>query len=139
MPNKRCSLPICVRSLGFYSQHILALHSPPQCQLWYVVYSTIRCMVYSVSEYSVVYSTSHCLHSDLVCIVCTWPQSAVYISPSTFPHPPPLSCHRYDIFSGAVHVKLHYDALNIFHTGGSVVGVGVDMLVLNIISSRCTR
>ena len=51
-------------------------------------------------------------------------------SPSTFPHPAPLSWRRYDIFSGAVHIKLHYDALNIFHTGGSVEGVGVEIVVL---------
>ena len=42
-----------------------------------------------------------------------------------FPHPPPLLRLRHDIFSGAVHRNLPYGALNIFHAGGSVVGVGV--------------
>ena len=46
------------------------------------------------------------------------------------PCPPPLSRHRYDIFSGAVHIKLPYEALTIFHTAGSVVGVGVEIMVL---------
>ena len=47
-----------------------------------------------------------------------------------FHPPPPLSRHRYDIFSGAVHIKLPYEALTIFHTAGSVVGVGVEIMVL---------
>ena len=33
---------------------------------------------------------------------------------------------RYDIFSAAVHVDRPYGALDIFNTGGSVVGVGVE-------------
>ena len=47
---------------------------------------------------------------------------------TSFPHPPPLSRPRYDIFSGAVRIKRLCGALNIFHTGGSVVGVGVVIL-----------
>ena len=47
-----------------------------------------------------------------------------------FPRPPPLSWPRYDIFSGAVHINRPYGDLNIFHTGGSVVGVGLEFLVL---------
>ena len=46
-------------------------------------------------------------------------------------HPPQLSRPRYDIFSWAVHIVRPYGALNIFHTGGSVVGVGVAMVVLS--------
>ena len=48
------------------------------------------------------------------------------------PHPPPLSRPRHDIFSGAVFIDRPYGALNIFHTGGSVVGVGVPILVPSI-------
>ena len=42
----------------------------------------------------------------------------------------PVSWPRYDIFSGAVHRKRLHGALTIFHTGGSVVRVGVAILVL---------
>ena len=38
--------------------------------------------------------------------------------------PTPTITARYDILSGAVHTKLPYETLNIYHTGGSVVGVG---------------
>ena len=51
----------------------------------------------------------------------------------TNPHPPPLSRPRYDIFSGAAHTERPYGALKICHTGGSVVGVGVEIMVLIII------
>ena len=36
-----------------------------------------------------------------------------------------------NIISGAVHIKLPYEALNIFHAAGSVGGVGVEILVLS--------
>ena len=36
------------------------------------------------------------------------------------------------MISGAVHIDRPYGALNTFHTGGSVVGVGVAILVLNM-------
>ena len=36
---------------------------------------------------------------------------------------------QYDILSGAVHRCRPYGALEMFHTGGSVLGVGVAMLV----------
>ena len=45
--------------------------------------------------------------------------------------PIPLSRPRYDIFSWAVHIDRPYGAVNIFHTGGSVVGVGLAIVVLN--------
>ena len=51
--------------------------------------------------------------------------------------PPPLSPLQYDIFSWAVHIDRPYGALNIFHTGGSVVGVGVAIVVLTICLSIC--
>ena len=44
--------------------------------------------------------------------------------------PTPLSRPWYDIFSGAVHIKRTCGDLNIFHTGGSVVGVGMVISVL---------
>ena len=43
---------------------------------------------------------------------------------------PPLSQPRYDVFSGAVHVSRPYGAPYIFHSGGSVAGVGVVILAL---------
>ena len=45
--------------------------------------------------------------------------------------PPPLSRPRYDIFSWTVHIDRPYGALIILHTGGSVVGVGVEIMVLS--------
>ena len=48
-----------------------------------------------------------------------------------FPPPPPLSWPLYDIFSGAVQIDRPYGALIIFHTAGSVVGVGVEIVVLS--------
>ena len=42
-----------------------------------------------------------------------------------------VSRPRCDVFSGAVHVDRHHGALNIFQTGGSVVGVGVVVLALS--------
>ena len=53
-----------------------------------------------------------------------------------FPHPPPLLRPLYDIFSGAVHIDRPYGALIIFHTGGSVVGVGVEIMVLRTSTFR---
>ena len=52
-----------------------------------------------------------------------------YISLPKVPPPPPLSRPRYDIFSWAVHIDRPYGALIIFHTGGSVVGVGVEIYI----------
>ena len=43
---------------------------------------------------------------------------------------PPLLRPLYGIFSRAVHIDRPYGALVIFHTGGSVVGVGVEIMVL---------
>ena len=43
--------------------------------------------------------------------------------------PTPLSRPWYDIFSGAVHIKRPHGALEQFHAGGSVVGLGVAILV----------
>ena len=54
----------------------------------------------------------------------------LYHSHQTNPHPPPLLRPRYDIFSWAVHIDRPYGALKVFHTGGSVVGVGVAIVVL---------
>ena len=54
----------------------------------------------------------------------------IIISEPNLPPPPPLSRLRYDIFSGVVHIKRPCEALKIYHTGGSVVGVGVVILVL---------
>ena len=45
------------------------------------------------------------------------------------PTPPP-SRPRYDILSGAVRIKRPHGALNMFHTGVSVVGAGAAILVL---------
>ena len=62
--------------------------------------------------------------------------TCIHNSLPKIPPPPPLSRPRYDIFSGAVHIDLPHGALVIFHTGGSVVGVGVVILVLNNVDSE---
>ena len=51
----------------------------------------------------------------------------------------PLSRLRYGIFPGAVHINRPYAAHQIFHTMGSVVGVGVIILVLKGITLATAR
>ena len=56
----------------------------------------------------------------------------------SFPARPHYYGPRYGIFSGAVHIDRPYGARNI-HTRGSVVGVRVVILVLNVLAAmtRC--
>jgi len=49
--------------------------------------------------------------------------------------PTPTITPLHVIFSRAVHIILPYGALNICHTGGSVVGLGVEILVLISVSA----
>ena len=65
-----------------------------------------------------------------IVIGCSLVDSLLMVITTQNSPPPPLSRHRSDIFSGAVHIKLPYEALTIFHTAGSVVGVGVEIMVL---------
>ena len=81
-----------------------------------------------------------CIYIYIPTHICVYVYTYIisYLLPR-FPHPPPLSRPRYDIFSWAVHVDRPYGALNMFHTGGSVVGVGVVILVLSILTSEPGR
>ena len=59
-------------------------------------------------------------------------QNSQHITTRTSPRTPTIG-PRYVIFSWDVHITLPYPALKLFRTRGSVVGVGVDFLVLNTI------
>ena len=64
-------------------------------------------------------------------------QPLVKVSLPEFTHPHPLLWPWYYIFSGVVHIDRPCRALKTCHTGGSVVGVRVVILVLKVPLSRC--